>query len=548
MPITFNTNLAALGAQRNINLASNAASSSLSKLSSGSRVPQAKDDAAALAVGSQLKAEATGLVQASNNASQAISLLQIADGALSTIGDILQRQKALATQSSSGQLGSSERALLNQEFLNLRAEITRIAATSNFNGNTLLAGGGTGSVVVDTAVNGGLSTRGISLAFDTGVVSNNDAFRITYAFNDVGGAYSGATPSTYTSDTYRVTATNTNTGASQTVDITSALFSKIGSYDPTANLAVGTTLDVAFTSLGITASLNSLFDKDANIAVATTAAATNGTNQTLGVATAAINATGLGQAAIDSLQALSPTVYNQATGALTLTVDSSAGNITTFNAVAGLRFQLNGGAIAADNTASGDFENGAANIVSVYLTNGGSPVKIADLTIASTTSTGASGAGDGNYALNLPVTAFGTTYSTAGNTKDFSFKVGTGTSANDSISISIGAATAGVLGVGSSSADTAANSDAAITAITGAINTISSRRSDIGSSQSRLEFAINNINVAIENTTAATSALLDVDVSSEISKFTGKQVLLQAGVSLLAQANQQPALLLRLLQ
>jgi flagellin len=345
-----------------------------------------------------------------------------------------------------------------------------------------------------------------------------------------------------------VTATNTNTGASQTVDITSALFSKIGSYDPTANLAVGTTLDVAFTSLGITASLNSLFDKDANIAVATTAAATNGTNQTLGVATAAINATGLGQAAIDSLQALSPTVYNQATGALTLTVDSSAGNITTFNAVAGLRFQLNGGAIAADNTASGDFENGAANIVSVYLTNGGSPVKIADLTIASTTSTGASGAGDGNYALNLPVTAFGTTYSTAGNTKDFSFKVGTGTSANDSISISIGAATAGVLGVGSSSADTAANSDAAITAITGAINTISSRRSDIGSSQSRLEFAINNINVAIENTTAATSALLDVDVSSEISKFTGKQVLLQAGVSLLAQANQQPALLLRLLQ
>jgi flagellin len=106
MPITFNTNLAALGAQRNIASASNAAASSLSKLSSGSRVPQAKDDAAALAVGSKLKAEVAGLTQAGNNAAQAISLLQIADGALSTIGDMLQRMKTLATQASSGQLGN----------------------------------------------------------------------------------------------------------------------------------------------------------------------------------------------------------------------------------------------------------------------------------------------------------------------------------------------------------------------------------------------------------------------------------------------------------
>jgi flagellin len=114
MPITFNTNLAALTSQRYLGIASDKTQSSLAKLSSGSRVPQAKDDAAALAIGSKLKAEVAGLTQASNNASQAVSLLQIADGALSTIGDILVRQKTLAVQASSGQLSDADRSLLNQ--------------------------------------------------------------------------------------------------------------------------------------------------------------------------------------------------------------------------------------------------------------------------------------------------------------------------------------------------------------------------------------------------------------------------------------------------
>src|SRR6218665_2612826 len=127
MGITFNTNVSALTAQRYLGSAGDAAASSLSKLSSGSRVPTAKDDAAGLAIGTKLKAEVAGLQQAGNNASQAISLLQIADGALSTSSDILQRMKSLAVQSSSGQLSDSDRSLLNQEFLNLRSEIDRIA-------------------------------------------------------------------------------------------------------------------------------------------------------------------------------------------------------------------------------------------------------------------------------------------------------------------------------------------------------------------------------------------------------------------------------------
>ena len=119
---------------------------------------------------------------------------------------------------------------------------------------------------------------------------------------------------------------------------------------------------------------------------------------------------------------------------------------------------------------------------------------------------------------------------------------------NDDISFALDSSTTSELGISASSVDTAANANTAITALNAAITTVSSQRADIGANQSRLDFAAASIAVAIENTTAAQSGLMDVDVSAEITEFTSQQVLLQAGVSLLAQANQQPSLLLRLLQ
>ena len=95
---------------------------------------------------------------------------------------------------------------------------------------------------------------------------------------------------------------------------------------------------------------------------------------------------------------------------------------------------------------------------------------------------------------------------------------------------------------------TQGGADTAIGAVNTAINTLSSIRADVGAAQSRLEFASNNLAVSIENSEAARSALLDVDVAEEITNFTTKQVLLQAGVSMLAQANQLPQNLLQLLQ
>jgi flagellin len=133
-------------------------------------------------------------------------------------------------------------------------------------------------------------------------------------------------------------------------------------------------------------------------------------------------------------------------------------------------------------------------------------------------------------------------------TTDFTFKVGTGTGGENDIGFTLNSATTTALGINSSDILTADNSNTAITALNAAITSVASRRADVGAAQSRLTFASNNISVSIQNTTAAQSSLLDVDVSSEITNFTNQNVLMQAGISLLGQANQQPALLLRLLQ
>jgi flagellin len=137
---SINTNVAALTAQTNINKATNDSTSSISRLSSGSRIVRAADDVSALASGTSLRTNVTTLRTALINTAQGSSLLQVADGALGQVTDILQRLKSIAVQSGSGSVTDSERAFLNQEFQSLSSEIDRITGNTNFNGVTLLDG------------------------------------------------------------------------------------------------------------------------------------------------------------------------------------------------------------------------------------------------------------------------------------------------------------------------------------------------------------------------------------------------------------------------
>ena len=139
MPVVA-TNTAANSALRFLNFNSAEASSSISKLASGSRIVRASDDASGLAIASRLNADVTVLQQAGVNASQAASLLQVADGGLARIADVLQRLKALAAQSLSGIPSDTERGFINAEFSQLTSEIDGIVNTTTFNGTALLDG------------------------------------------------------------------------------------------------------------------------------------------------------------------------------------------------------------------------------------------------------------------------------------------------------------------------------------------------------------------------------------------------------------------------
>ena len=139
MPVIA-TNTSANTALIYLNKNSRAMDNSLAKLSSGSRIVRASDDAAGLAVGSSLKSDITTLKQGSINAIQARSVLQTADGALARVGDILQRMKSLTAQAVSGSVDATSRGFIDQEYDALKAEAIAIGTNTTFNGTALLTG------------------------------------------------------------------------------------------------------------------------------------------------------------------------------------------------------------------------------------------------------------------------------------------------------------------------------------------------------------------------------------------------------------------------
>jgi flagellin len=396
MALTVISNFAANVAHRHLERSDMEASNSLAKLSSGSRIVSAKDDAASLAIGSRIAAEVGALKQVVVNAGQAGSMLQIADGAMSRVNEILTRMKALAVQAASGHLSDTERGMLNTEYTALKEEITRIGNDTEFNGVKMLAGSQSFSNEATNA--------------DSFVGSNGvDAIR----FNNL--TYAGSN-----------------------------------------------------TSMGV--SLNGQSD-------------TNG-NYTIGASDAAGNAwtAVVGSGSFTSNLLTTPTSVT-----LTSTDAQVKGTIT---------LDLNTG------FENNDSLNGASN----------------EGTISGTSST------------------------------TFTFKVGTGSvSTEDDLTFSFDSLVA-IASTLASNIGTQPGAETANGEVTTTINNLNIARALIGSNQSRLDFAAANLSTAIENTEAARSTMLDLDVAAEMTNFTSKQILLQAGVAMLAQANQMPQNLLRLFQ
>lgn len=140
MALTVNTNIASLNTQRNLQNSSNALSTSMQRLSTGSRINSAKDDAAGLQISNRMTSQINGLGVAVRNANDGISLAQTAEGALQQSTNLLQRMRDLAVQSANGSNSDEDRTSLDKEMQQLKSELNRISETTTFGGQKLLDG------------------------------------------------------------------------------------------------------------------------------------------------------------------------------------------------------------------------------------------------------------------------------------------------------------------------------------------------------------------------------------------------------------------------
>lgn len=491
MALNLISNYSAQVAHRNLANTDMAMSNSLAKLSSGSRIVSAKDDAASLAIGSRISSEVAALKQANVNAGQASSMLQIADGAMGTTQDVLTRMKTLSVQAASDNLSATERGMLDTEYQSLVSEIDRVANDTEFNGTKLVLG----STVVTGAAND------VAAAADN-FVQAADGFSAISFDNDVGDA---AFIVDFDAASNVLTLTDLTNGTSQGVDI---------GADP---VAANQTQDIRFETVGATISLNSAFDKTADIANDTSsysATVAGGIIDTTAGGVRLTSATG------DALQGITTNV---------VAVDGTTANSATLT-------------IGGFSEAGLDLST--TGLKTATLTDGTDSFTIEFTVTTAFSDTDAGGLDVGGIGAML----FADEATTPGTT-DFTFKVGTANvDTEDDLSFSLDAITSLALGVNGTSLSGANsdNAETALDAINLAIDTLNVSRATVGASQNRLGFASANLATTIENQEASRSTLMDLDVASEMSNFTSKQVLMQAGVSMLAQANQVPQNLMRL--
>lgn len=165
MGLRIATNVASQTVQKNLKEVSNQGNAELERLSSGKRITKAADDAAGLAISTNLEAQTKGLRQATRNANDGISLVQTAEGGLNEATNILVRLRELTIQASSDTVGETERGFLDKEYQQLVTEIDRIAASTTFNGTQLLNGEGKGSMDFQVGAFAGEQNR---ITFDSG--------------------------------------------------------------------------------------------------------------------------------------------------------------------------------------------------------------------------------------------------------------------------------------------------------------------------------------------------------------------------------------------
>nr|WP_321533245.1 flagellin [uncultured Desulfuromonas sp.] len=599
MSLTINTNVASLNAQRNLGKSQNDLNQSMQRLSSGLRINSAKDDAAGLAISDRMTAQITGLNQATRNANDGISLAQTAEGALQESTNILQRIRELGVQSANDTNSATDRESLQAEVDQLIAELDRIADTTQFNGKNLLDGtmtNATFQVGPNAGVNQTISFSIASAETDTlGYVGsfieapNGDAVAGTsvsttaLAEGDIiiNDQAVGATDGTATG---LADAINTAVGENIATVVNSLTF---GFEDVTLEVTPGDQ-EVNTVTFGV---LTNTGGSDVTAIVNGVTATGDGTSKSI---TAEELAAGF--AAYIADPAANPTVTGATGGVVTFSGSNDDSLFTAAASATGADLVYTSAATSGDVTSvavSGDVTPGVAEttpgtddaVTGTYVLTvdgadigvaaGGDGVINAQDVVDALTTAGYTASVDADNNITLANSdgaditlqedlggtntgaGFADTAATAGTPVTHTGQI----SLNSNADITLEEGTAGALAlagldeVGNATTtinrvdvSTQEGATMAISSVDAALMQIDTIRGDLGAVQNRFESTIANLQNVSENLSAARSRILDADIAEETSNMTKQNILQQAGVSILAQANQAPQLALSLLQ
>ena len=511
MSLTINTNLMSLNAQKNLSQSQAPLQQAMQRLSSGLRVNSSKDDAAGLAIATRMTMQINGLDQAQRNANDGISFAQTAESAMDEMINGVQRIYELAQQAASYNT-SADRSSLNQEVTQLQQELSRIVNQTRYNGEQFMnqqksidiqVGTNVGETINISTSNLSPNTMGVATSYSNSLAGSDVAKSAALTYVSAGMAGSATLKG--------VSLGAALTTASDFQNNSLNLVNRINTY-------TGDTGVTAF-SYG-----NSVVGGSAAVSVSTGSTVTS-----VGAGFLTINGTQIASFAVTT-----------ATGASLQNMLTAINNQSATSGVTG--YFMDKTDFTVSSTAS------ASSILVLSNTTGA----------AIDVSLNSSVAGGTHIAGAAGLLASATMSVSAGQNGKIIFN---DSFTNTSVSFD-GTATGAVFGVGSSSSsvsltatsinninvNTAASANIALLAAQKSIDVFTTQKAKLGAVLNRFDSVIRSVQNTSENITAAKSRIMDADFAMETAKMTKSLILQQAGISVLAQANQVPNNVLALLR
>ncbi len=549
-------NIMAMNAYRNYTGNTSALSKNLEKLSSGYKINRAGDDAAGLAISEKMRAQITGLDVAQKNAKDGISLVQTAEGALTEVHDMLNRMVELADQSANGTYDNeTDRLQLQKEVKQLRAEIDRIADSSNFNGIKLLDGSMEQTTAVDAATD-----VGVTVVADGKLSAPGQAGKYTIDLSQLT-LTNSHTAAEDTTITIGGVALTVNVGAGKTMTADEIGAALVTAFNGT-NKEIGAnkdTFSMAYSGGKLTLTMDKVPTKDfAQDMSVTVQAGTNTTSSQGNQLAVTVDKAAVVDGGRLYAQASYTLTANDVVDGATLTIGD-----TTYTFAVGKDSKFAGMANVIDLTdkkiGDADLVKTAASRLSAAAKDNKNFIVGSDTTSGKLTFTEREGGVD--YDKHNLV-------GTDGNKQDGDWKglimkgnanpvtsgmgltlqIGDTADHFNQLTVSIRDMHADSLGISEIDIGSQSGAQAAVDVIRNAINQVSDVRGTLGATQNRLDHTINNLSVMEENIQDAESTIRDTDVADEMMAYTKNNILIQSAQAMLAQANQVPQGVLQLLQ